>query len=795
MKLEHWCSLLIAIQLVLLAAPLSADDRYVAFFADGKRAGNSEVKEWHDTAAQPRIGDQKLLDPKNPVRWLIDTELSCGSPPESFVELVGGDRLPGSANAYRTGMESAFNQLPSHLLVDPEVAVEWPDPRQRRQLRVLTRWLRRVVWQARGSDSYQPGTVFYLDGRQVAYRALRWTEEGVRLLLAEGTSEVPFSQIAELHLPSQDAWNAYFEQAAIVCPDGNSRLLQIETDNGVRVTASTERFQARNNGSHADHWFHGFQPAWCLEPLWLRHRTIRVRSYFAPHEVTLSRLEPAKVEQQFALGAGWHWQANLNVQAGPLRNNGQDFGWGLGVHAHCSLRYDLHPLVRTFRTRVGLDDVAGKGGCARGQVFYGAVAGKPAYESPLLVGSSESFESGALSVPVAPSPEDGARKAADAPAGPASVNRLTLVADAVYHDRPAGTDPLDIRDTVDWLEPLLELDPDGLRAEIARRVERQVPAWQGWTLAESDSGPAALVNYWDDTDARNLRFQPLVAARHKLLLLTRRIEVTPEHRNLLLAVSRFTKDTMAAKLQVQVDGKPIGQFDVPERRSPGEPDPLMIPLDKYLGKQITLGVAQLPLGPKSLIDWRGIQFADHWPGLWPLFEDEARFAEQLRQGTDTPTLEAADKYAGTASLRFLPVMGSDPHRIDLNLPIRENPKLGEFRYLRFAWKKRGTGRICLSLGHDNNWGPDDTLTPREQMRRSFRFEAGQGDPSYGAALRTGPLPQEWTVITRDLFADFGPFTLTGLSLSAPDGDAAQFDHIYLGRWPTDFDRSTVKPKP
>ena len=54
------------------------------------------------------------------------------------------------------------------------------------------------------------------------------------------------------------------------------------------------------------------------------------------------------------------------------------------------------------------------------------------------------------------------------------------------------------------------------------------------------------------------------------------------------------------------------------------------------------------------------------------------------------------------------------------------------------------------------------------------------------------LPAEFTVVTRDLFADFGEFTLSGIALSTVDGEFALFDHIYLGTKPEDFE--LVKPK-
>ena len=55
-------------------------------------------------------------------------------------------------------------------------------------------------------------------------------------------------------------------------------------------------------------------------------------------------------------------------------------------------------------------------------------------------------------------------------------------------------------------------------------------------------------------------------------------------------------------------------------------------------------------------------------------------------------------------------------------------------------------------------------------------------------------------MTRDLFADFGAFTLTGIALTPLDGEAGLYDHIYLGRTLEDLDRIdatglTKGPKP
>ena len=45
---------------------------------------------------------------------------------------------------------------------------------------------------------------------------------------------------------------------------------------------------------------------------------------------------------------------------------------------------------------------------------------------------------------------------------------LVLVADMAHRQRPSGTDPLDIRDYVDWLEPTLTLSRPQLLESVAR---------------------------------------------------------------------------------------------------------------------------------------------------------------------------------------------------------------------------------------------------------------------------------------------------------------------------------------
>ena len=92
------------------------------------------------------------------------------------------------------------------------------------------------------------------------------------------------------------------------------------------------------------------------------------------------------------------------------------------------------------------------------------------------------------------------------------------------------------------------------------------------------------------------------------------------------------------------------------------------------------------------------------------------------------------------------------------------------------------------------FAPGTTGAGREGAK--FRYHAGPGGECYGASLViSDKLPgPKFEVVTRDLFADFGEFTLSGLAFSPVDGNAALFDHIYLARQMEDFELLKVEKK-
>ncbi len=763
----------VACWMLLGSVGIADEQRFQAEFADGTRTNADELRNWHDSNAQPVLNNKPLFDPNNPALWVIDTSLKVSATPTAFVEFFGGDRLPGAVIGAGSGLESKYNRLPPHLILERQ-SWNFPGVQPVNPLRVLTRWVRRVVWQRRSTETYEPGNLFYVDGRRITFRAIRWNPTTAFLLLEQSTQEVPFHDVAEIHMPEVDNWTAYVEQLAFISPSATSRLIQWETQQGLRATGSVERFQARPHGNANDPnaWWHLMQPAWSLDPLWVNHRLIRTRRFFAPNEIPLTTLEPVRSSHFAGLSNGWNWQRDRNVQSGPLQSGGQEYGWGLGVQAQHELEYKLPPGAQTLRMRIGLDRCIGSGGCARGKIYASENRTQPMFQSELLIGSSLVVDTGELSVAGHPT--------------------VTLIADSAAAERPAGADPFDIRDSLNWLEPVVRIDNNLLQNEIRATMVRQLAPWEGWTVTDAVTGPFLFKNRWQAFEDRDSRFVMEIASRVPFLTIARDLKIGPQNAYLALGASRFQDKTTPVHLQVRVNGQGVGDFEIPVRNSVVEPDPIVVPLGAFKGQQIQLEVSQMAGGPQALVDWRSVTFSDRLPGLLPIFEDDSKFLSQLRHGDGTVNLSPDEAYSGTTALKVVKGEVGNTLLFSEPIAIRTQPKLGEYRFLRFVWRKPKGAPVCLQLAIDGRWG--DEKTPNERL--TFRYDAGTGERSHGGARRMEErLPGDWVVVTRDLVGDWGDFNLTGISFGSPDDQPAILDHVYLARTPLDLDKIVAEPHP
>lgn len=571
----------------LVREPILPDARYLGQWTDGTRLSGNSVTGWHDAKGSPRLASRELFDPQRPLRWLLDNSLPPPASPESWIEFVGGDRLPGRVVGYNDGAESPRERLAPHLIVVPYGPLDLPDTPARAHARVSLPWLRRIVWQ-RVAESYQPRTLFFPDGRRLEFRSLRFSGTAVQLLRDEGVREVPLADAAELHLAPRDPWDAYFEQLAALAPVENARLVRMETVSGLRATSTTERFQVRGAADRPTTWHHLVQPAWSLDPFWLAHEAIRVREYFRPNEVPLSRIDPSRSRQQSDLGGVWRWQLDRNVEGGPMESGGAPSPWGFGVHARSELEFPLPAAARAFQTRLGLDQIAGNGGCLRASVAVDFPSGKTLFKSALLIGSGQTVDTGRL-------PLDG------------KPSRLLLFVDPASREGPPGADPLDIRDLFDWLEPMVELDPAKVDADLASRAARLIPAWQSWRVTPGDASSVRLTTYRDEQTPPGFAYRLLVspASGGGRLSVSAKLTPRPYKDRLLISVSRPPQTASQSKLEVRVAGQTVGQFEIPVRYG-AEAQPIVVSLSEHHGEPVLVELIHQPSDGKSLVEWRAI---------------------------------------------------------------------------------------------------------------------------------------------------------------------------------------------
>lgn len=572
------------------AGPPRRTGRYLAVFADGRRVEGDEITGWEDEPSSPRLGETPLLDPRQPLRWLRNRSLAAWHGDQDgsigYIEFIGGDRMIGHVMGVELRTPGLTGDVPLKLRVRP-LEVPQKHARIRRDLiHVYHTDIRRVVWGRQPPRVFRPNTLFFTDGRQVRFTSMQWTNAGIRVLLDSGIEVVAFSDAAELHLGAGDAWEAHCRGLAVLAPEGKATLQRFETTQGMILTASSDRSRVRTDGNRRNPTIYQVvQPAWTPDAIWMPIDTVRTRWQFAAHEVPLTSLVPDHVVQRSMTGYPWRWRRNRGAAGGELISGCKVAGWGFGVHAHNEMTFTLSPLVTSFRSRVGLDAAAAGGGCARAMVCLNDAKAKPLYRSGVLVGSTTDADTGELKLP-APAAGEGPRK-------------LILIADAAHGDRPAGADPLDIRDSLDWVDPVLRLDPAKLRAEVARRMSAAMPALAGWR-ASVPGGVAPVRSRWDEVVRQRPKFVPAVCTEGKQLTLSRRGAITPGNRWLKLWARQVGSQTAIGCVDVRIDGQTVARVPVNHGYSAR---PYLVPMATWLGKTVDVQVVYTPGSNDECVQW------------------------------------------------------------------------------------------------------------------------------------------------------------------------------------------------
>jgi hypothetical protein len=468
----------IAAALAILPAVICASDRsdrYVAWLADGTRLSARSLSAWPVPGSSFRFENHELLDANNPVRLIHDRQAAV-SPDGPLVMMANGDVLPG-APAQLEPDEGRVGQTPRVRiqLQSPLVPVTGPG------IAVRTDRVQRIIASLEFSKTQPPaGSVVLADGRRLTARSIRWREYGLAILTAAGVVEATFTELADVVFPNVDVSAAVLDDNLWAGGASGVTIARFQTAGGAILTAarvSREHEQSRRRGRVTDATYYYAQPAWADQPLAIPEQEIVCCGYRPADEAPLSLLPATTVVNRRLLGEPQPWTTNRSADGDLLAAAGQESDIGIAAHAASAIAFDLPDAAKTLEVSVALDPSAGSGGCVRCQI----VSSREAQDVVL-------WDSGVIQG------KDGLRRAKSVDVK--GLKRVMLVTHAAHEDRPPGADPLDIRDDVVWLAPLVKLDfsEQGDR----RRALVVLPGAADWELHASDAKSAfQLASRWN----------------------------------------------------------------------------------------------------------------------------------------------------------------------------------------------------------------------------------------------------------------------------------------------------------
>jgi len=771
----------------VLPSPSHAEDekRFVALLEDGRVVEDDVLRNWYSGNAMPQLAGQSLIDGGNPMRWMMDRSLGPAEMPNAYIELFSGDRIPGHPDAYVAEGVEYQADVPEHFLITPSFPFrQSSNSRYRSDIRVRRDFVRKIVWEQIPAliDRHVPATVFLKNGREITFRAIRFSEGGIHLLVEHERMSIGFHEIAELHLEVESVWEAHLRELAILFPGGKiepadqQRLVQWETSDGLVATTSVQRIDAdsRGDNNNSDRWVHGIQPAWSLDPIWVECRSTWMRRSWAFDEMPLFRLPHAESREGAMFSRnGFSARVNRGILAGTAKSGDRSSGWSFGVMAPSRLSFDLPPLATAFHTHVGIDQAAHDRGCIRGRVFV-SWESSPKFQSDVLAGAEKMADAGTVRWDSLPS---------DA--------QLILEVDMAHKDRPEGADPFDIRDMTNWIEPRIELDGEKLRKAIDERTPQTILAWNGWDVASD------LDKLRFQTSRRRVEYsyeapswRTTVVAQDEPLRLKSTRKIAPETAYLEINAAKFEGGDKP-EIEVRINDIPVLSEklqNVSTHDHVNTPAPFLVDVTPFAGHEVTLEILQTPGPEKNTVDWRGIHFPPQPSFLRPVLDTPTE-----KQVGEMVTLE--DQPADVTWRNDIRLVSRPAIEIedgpwvqiasfDRPIEIRERPLPGQFRQLRFGFQKQGDGYVQVRLLHDR-----DAESPAI-------YSVGTGKAEEGV-IELDPKrikEDDWHLVSPDIFSNFREINITGIAIQSVGESSSTWDHFVFSSSARHYDRlASISP--
>lgn len=513
----------LGIALLLSIAATAHAQRYWALLQGGETRTGEQLRHRAEPERALTLDGSPLLDKEHRLRLLRDVRATPAKL-DTFVELTNGDRFAGRVSQAALGDEAGSQ--PDHLIVG--------NTRHSGPVRVRLDWVRRIASRGHVPRPWEAGFLHLENGRQVVARSIRWERDRIKALHDDGILDVPFEDIVELHVPQQKPWLAPYPGAKWL-DDDMPPVVRTNTTEGETFTYPrrmvTTKFNSRRLGASKHLTLAATRPPWSLDVILFDLDSVCFQNYFGHDEVPLSLL-PITAAREKAAVHHLLWQRDRSVHGQLLQCGEIAANLGIGMHSYTRLAFALPPHAREFSTYVGLDRLAGSGGCVHCRIFRDDDQ-QPLWEHRFLHGSDGLQTVGPLDI-------QGAKQ-------------LALEVDFADEGRPQGADPLDIRDWVNWVLPTLRIDAPA-ESHDDELLAQAVPAVEGWSVSPEMLRRLKLRPYWVN---RSDDWSLAIRTGGEPLVLSQKVHVTLQHAWLPVRATR-DDDGEVVTISVQADGQKVG---------------------------------------------------------------------------------------------------------------------------------------------------------------------------------------------------------------------------------------------
>jgi len=496
----------------------------------------------------------------------------------------------------------------------------------------------RIVLAERARGPLEPGTITFLDGRRVKVKAMRWTTWGIRALTEEDIVIARWSDLAEVHPPHVNVIDALIEDLTAPCSDPESLFARLITEHGAVLTYRHKMMQIDHKEAAYGGLHHTVQPGWALDAIRVAFDSISKRSFWRADEIPLSLLPAQALSERSYTGFIWHWRRNTNVRGTDLLSGRFVAHLGIGTHSASQIAFQLPPAAKQFSSWVGIDRAVGNGGCVGIELYRDEVKDKPIWKSDFIRGGSDPVRLNAINI-------DKSR-------------RLVLVTGFGHKGRPNGADPLDIRDEVNWMRPMVRID----RNALPRRpvdFSKSIAVLDEWNVSKQLQPRIRLRPYWDKTLGRWQSALFVDGDKQKLeqtkrYEFTRKIRVSALNAWLDVSVARDDNGPAGHVISIEINGKPLSTImngNPTTHHSPGHFDMRRWSLGPFVGKEITVAVVVTPKGDKnrkpSAVLWKRAGFS-------PIILDLPADGKPIKPQIPITSLKPTEEKLGGSKNKLIP---------------------------------------------------------------------------------------------------------------------------------------------